>query len=69
MKPRSKSARYLPFGDSALLIEFGDTIDLEVNRRVTALAEAINVAQIQVEEVVPTYRSLLVCYDPPEDHL
>jgi KipI family sensor histidine kinase inhibitor len=46
------------------MIEFGDTIDLEVNRRVTALGEAISVAQIQVEEVVPTYRSLLVCYDP-----
>lgn len=64
MKPRLKPARYLPFGDSALLIEFGDTIDLEANCRVTDLAEAISVAQIQVEEIVPTYRSLLICYDP-----
>jgi inhibitor of KinA len=64
MKLEPKPARYLPFGDSALLIEFGDTIDLEVNRRVTALGEAIRTAQIQVEEAVPTYRSLLARYNP-----
>jgi len=58
-------ARYLPFGDNALLIEFGDTISLEVNRKVISLNEAILKAEIQgVEELVPTYRSLLVRYNP-----
>lgn len=58
------SARYLPFGDRALLIEFGDTISLEVNRKVIALNEAITKAKIQeIEELVPTYRSLLVLYN------
>lgn len=58
------SARYLPLGDNALLIEFGDIISLEVNRKVIALNEAITKAEIQgVEELVPTYRSLLVLYD------
>lgn len=54
----------MSFGDSALLVEFGDTIDLEVNRKVTALSEAILNAQIHgAEELVPTYRSLLIRYD------
>jgi KipI family sensor histidine kinase inhibitor len=54
----------MPFGDNGLLIEFGDVISLEVNRRVIALSEAIIGAKIQgVEELVPTYRSLLVRYN------
>jgi KipI family sensor histidine kinase inhibitor len=58
-------ARYLPFGDAALVVEFGDTISLEINRRVVALDSAILKAEIRgVEELVPTYRSLLVRYDP-----
>jgi len=59
------SAKYLPFGDNALFIEFGDTISLEINRRVIALNDAILKDQIDgVEELVPTYRSLLVRYNP-----
>lgn len=60
-----ESAHYLPFSDNALLIEFGNTISLEVNCKVTALNEAILNSDIQgVEELVPTYRSLLVRYNP-----
>jgi inhibitor of KinA len=59
------STKYLPFGDSALLVEFGDAISLELNRKVTALDEAILKAGVQgVEELVPTYRSLLVRFNP-----
>jgi inhibitor of KinA len=58
------SARYLPFGDNALLAEFGDTISLEANLRVTALFEAVTRAGIRIEELVPTYRSLLIRYNP-----
>jgi len=59
------SARYLPFGDNALLIEFADVISPLVNSKVTALDEIITKAKIQgIEELVPTYRSLLVRYDP-----
>jgi len=60
-----QTARYLPFGDTALIAEFGDTISLEINRKVVALAEVVMKSEIQgVEELVPTYRSLLVRYDP-----
>ena len=59
------SARYLAFGDSALLIEFGEAISLELNRKVVALDEAILKAEVEeVEELVPTYRSLLIRYNP-----
>ncbi len=61
------AARYLPFGDHALLVEFGDTISSVTNRRVIALAKAMTKAAIkEVEEIVPTYRSLLVRYNPLE---
>lgn len=63
MEARPGSARYLPFGDTALLVEFGETISLEANKKVVALNEAILRSQLRgVEELVPTYRSLLVRY-------
>jgi inhibitor of KinA len=59
------AARYLPLGDCALLIEFGNTINPTVNRKVISLDRAIAIAGIRgIEETVPTYRSLLVRYDP-----
>jgi len=59
--------RYLPFGDMALVVEFGDTIDSKINQRVFALQNAIAEAKIQgVDELVPTYRSLLIRYNPLE---
>ncbi|HJX02457.1 MAG TPA: 5-oxoprolinase subunit PxpB [Candidatus Bathyarchaeia archaeon] len=57
--------RYLPFGDTALVVEFGDTIDSKINQKVFALQDAITKAKIQgVDELVPTYRSLLIRYNP-----
>jgi len=58
------AARYIPFGDNGLLVEFGDVISSELNSRVIALSEAIASARIQgAEELVPTFRSLLVRYN------
>jgi KipI family sensor histidine kinase inhibitor len=59
------SPRYLPFGDSALIIEFSDVISLEANQKVLALNQALSKANmVGVEETVPTYRSLLIRYNP-----
>jgi len=59
--------RYLPFGDCALLIEFGNTISPEINLKVITLNETITQAKILgAKETVPTYRSLLIRYDPLE---
>ncbi|MEM3536544.1 MAG: 5-oxoprolinase subunit PxpB [Candidatus Bathyarchaeia archaeon] len=60
-----EAPRYLPSGDSALVVEFGETISSEANNMVIALNDAVCKAQIQgIEELVPTYRSLLIRYDP-----
>ena len=57
--------RLLLAGDSALVVEFGDEISLEVNRKVHALADALGKASLPgLGEAVPTYRSLLIHYDP-----
>lgn len=57
------SPRILPSGDSALTFEFGDRIDPALSALVLALDAAA--ADIPgVVETVPTYRSLLVVYDP-----
>jgi KipI family sensor histidine kinase inhibitor len=59
------SPRYFPIGDRALLVKFGDVIDLEINRAVHALFNALEKAEINgVDECVPAYASLLVYYDP-----
>lgn len=52
-------------GDRAVVIELSDQISEETNRRVVALAEDLDRHPIAgVVETVPTYRSLLVSYDP-----
>ncbi len=57
--------RFLAAGDRALLIEFGDAIDPELNRRGRRLQFAIQEAKLpELVETVPTYRSLLVYYEP-----
>lgn len=55
--------RILPCGDTALTVEFGREIDPVVNTRVLAL-DARTSGLAGVVETVPTYRSLLVQYDP-----
>jgi KipI family sensor histidine kinase inhibitor len=57
--------RFLPQGDAALVVEFGDTIDRAVSEKVYRLADAVSAAAVPgLAEVVPTFRSLLVFYDP-----
>ena len=61
----SAASRLLPSGDSAIAVEFTRNIDDAANRRVLALDRAIAGEPIPgVTETVPTYRSLLVHYDP-----
>jgi KipI family sensor histidine kinase inhibitor len=57
--------RLLPSGDSAITVEFSRNIDDAANQRVLALDRALQDTPISgVTETVPTYRSLLVHYDP-----
>ena len=56
---------YLPAGDRALVVELGESISPEVNRRVHHLRLAVERAALPgVVDLVPSYRSLLIYYDP-----
>jgi KipI family sensor histidine kinase inhibitor len=54
-----------PLGDSALTVEFGSDINPEINSRVLALDRRLRDFH-EVVETVPTYRSLLIYYDPTQ---
>jgi KipI family sensor histidine kinase inhibitor len=57
--------RLLPAGDSAIVIEYGDAIDPRINARVRLLRHALEAGGHRgIIEFVPTYRSLMVHYDP-----
>src|ERR1700761_3561374 len=57
--------RLLPSGDSAITVEFSRTISDAANQLVLAMDRALTAAPIAgISETVPTYRSLLVHYDP-----
>jgi len=52
-------------GDRSLLVELGDEISPSVNQRVQELFTALDLHPVDgVRELVPSYRSLLVVYDP-----
>ena len=56
---------YLDAGEAALVVEFADDISPEANSRVHSLAHALAAHPLPgLAEAVPSYRSLLVQYDP-----
>ena len=57
--------RIVRAGDSALVVEFEEKIDPAISARGAALADALAAANIAgVRDVVPTYRSVTVYFDP-----
>ena len=57
--------RIAPCGDCALSVFFGDTVDLRTNALVVALDERVaNEGLEGVVETVPSFRALLIHYDP-----
>ena len=56
---------FLPAGDTALVVQFGDAVDADVNRQVRHVAARLRDLSLDgVVDVVPTIRSLMVHYDP-----
>ena len=56
---------FWPAGDLALVVELGDAISPEINRKVRSLTDALEEGSIPgVFDFLPTYRSVLVYYDP-----
>jgi KipI family sensor histidine kinase inhibitor len=63
--PATPQPRFLQSGDTALVVEFGDRVDRHLSRLVLTLAQRLAEAAIAgVIEAVPTFRSLMVHYDP-----
>jgi inhibitor of KinA len=59
------TVRMLVAGEQGLVVEFGNAIDPAVNARVHRLARSLAARGLEcVLETVPTYRSLLVLFDP-----
>ena len=60
-----KYPRIQPVGDTAITVEFENEIDLRVNQRVHVLARLLQKDPPRgMGEAVPSYRTLLVHYDP-----
>jgi inhibitor of KinA len=57
--------RFLNAGEATLVVEFGSTVDPMINDRVIDLDQQItDLALPGILETVPTYRSLMIHYDP-----
>lgn len=57
--------RMIQLSESAVTIEFGDGVDLRTNELVLAFTAAVDQSELPgVREVVPTYRSATVYFDP-----
>ena len=57
--------RFLDAGEAALVVEFGETVDPAINDRVLALDAVLRAdPPAGTREFVPTYRSLMIHYDP-----
>ena len=57
--------RFLSAGDRALVVEFGDCVDRRLSERVLRLDAIIRSnPPAGIVEMVPTFRSLTVYYDP-----
>ncbi len=66
---QSEKPRFLAAGDSALVVEFGSEVDANVNARVLLLDKLLWLQpQPGILETVPTYRSLMIIFDPLVQH-
>jgi len=60
-----EKANFRIAGDCGLLVEYGEAIDPAVNQKVRSMAIVVqNNMPAGVMEIIPTYRSILIYYDP-----
>lgn len=59
------SAKYLPAGDSSIIMEFGNSISPEINTKIRNVVKKIETSPIKgITELLPTYRSIQIMYNP-----
>ena len=57
--------KFIPAGDKSLVMEFGNSISPEINTEIRSMVTAIDESEFHgIEEVIPTYRSILIIYNP-----
>lgn len=57
--------KMLRAGECGIVVDFGNVIDPEVNDKVSRLAMRLTREQVAaIREIIPTYRSLFVAFDP-----
>ncbi len=60
-----EAPKILLCGDQAVSVEFGDSIDPKINRKVLQFFERLRSRPVPgIKDLIPSYRSLLVQYDP-----
>ncbi|PIE35615.1 allophanate hydrolase, partial [candidate division KSB3 bacterium] len=65
MPAEDSEFRYFPAGDSALVVEAGNEISPKLNQKIRGLVLALEEYALPgIRELVPTYRSLMILYDP-----
>jgi inhibitor of KinA len=59
--------RVVPVGESALLVEMGDSISNDINQRILTIDQQLQQRRISgVVEWIPAYSSILVIFDPAQ---
>ncbi|HVY04343.1 MAG TPA: 5-oxoprolinase subunit PxpB [Burkholderiales bacterium] len=59
------AARFFPMGDRAIVVEFGDRMDVALSAHIAALAQRLRDSRpIGVRDIVPAYTTLTLHYDP-----
>ena len=58
--------KYFLGGDKSIVVEFGNEINEDINKKVISLMKVIEKSSLKnvVTEMVPTYRSLMINYNP-----
>lgn len=65
MKVLMFKAKILPAGETCLFVDFGEKIDMQINSLVQGLKRSLTEKPFEgMRELVPTYRSLSVYFDP-----
>lgn len=57
--------KFIPAGDKSLVMEFGNSISPVINAKIRNMINTLDESKLTfISEVIPTYRSILIIYDP-----
>lgn len=60
-----KKTKYIPSGDCGIVMEFGNEISVDINRKVREVVNSLEKEKINgIVEWIPTYRSIMLIYNP-----